>query len=245
MLKFVVKKILFIIPVLWIVASVTFFLIRVVPGGPFDSQRNLPKAIVANLKAKYKLDKPIWEQYFFYLKRLSHLDLGISYKYTNRTVNEILVQAFPVSAVLGIGALSLAVTLGVLIGVISAVNQGKFIDFALMTLATAGISVPTFVFGILLMYVFGLKLQILPIGLWESPYHAILPIITLSLAPLANIARLSRSSVLDNLTKDHVLVARSFGISESRILIIHVLRNSLIPILTILGPMTAMSLVES
>ncbi len=245
MFKFIVQKILLAIPVLWIVATVTFFLIRFVPGGPFDNERNLPEEIMHNLKAKYKLDKPLWYQYTFYLNRLAKGDLGISYKYTNRTVTQILQQAFPVSAELGLSALSLAIVSGILFGSVSALNRGKFIDFLLMTIATAGISIPTFVFGVMLMYIFGLQLKILPVGLWESPRHAILPIITLALAPTANIARLSRSSILDNLNKDHVMVARSLGFSETKIFFTHVLRNSLIPILTILGPMTALLLTGS
>ena len=245
MVDFLIRKIIATAITLYLVATCTFFLIRLLPGGPFDSEKQLPQAIILNLKKKYHLDKPIWYQYFSYLDRLAHLDLGISYKYSDRQVSEILSQALPVSISLGIPALTISIILGVFLGLISAVNRGKPIDSLIMMMATCAISIPTFVFGILLMYFLGLKLQILPVGLWESPYHAILPIITLSLAPTANIARLSRASILDNLNKEYVQVARAFGISNTEILTKHVLYNSLITILTIIGPMTALLLTGS
>lgn len=245
MFEFILKKIFMAIPVLWIVATITFFLIRVVPGGPFDSERNLPPSIMANLNAKYQLDRPICEQYCFYLKRLIKGDLGISYKYSNRSVREILSQALPVSAELGGSALIIAMAVGMTLGTIAALNRGKLLDGFVMTIATAGISLPAFVFGLALIYIFGLKLKLLPVGLWESPAHIILPVMTLAVFPAANIARLTRSAVLENINKDWVQVARARGLSEAKVILIHVLRNAMIPVVTILGPMTAILLTGS
>lgn len=245
MFSYVLKRFLVAIPVLWIIATLTFCLVRVVPGGPFDAEKNLPPQIIANIKAKYHLDKPVYEQYFLYMERLAHGDLGVSYKYVNRTVNDILFDAFPVSLQLGIFGLLLAIAMGVPLGTVAAVNRGRLPDAIAMFLTTVGVSLPGFVVGALLILVFGLYLKILPVALWESSRHMILPSLTLALGPAAYISRLTRASVLEVLEKDWVRTARSKGLSARATIVKHVLRNALVPVATVLGPLTAILITGS
>ena len=245
MLTLILRRILLAIPVLLIVASITFALVRVVPGGPFESEKAMPPEIVANLKAKYHLDKPVLEQYLFYMGRLAQGDLGLSYKYIGRSVNDILADAFPVSLQLGIMGLLIAVLVGVPLGTIAAVRRGSVLDALCMFISTAGISVPSFVVGACLIFVFGIYLRVLPVALWESWRHMILPAITLAVSPAAYLARLTRASVLEIMDKDWVRSARSKGLSENRTIIKHVLRNALVPVVTVLGPLTAILITGS
>jgi len=245
MLALIIKRILLAIPVLLVVASLTFILVRIVPGGPFDADKNLPPEIIANLNAKYHLDKPVPEQYFLYLGRLAQGDLGVSYKYVNRTVNDILADAFPVSLQLGTISLTLAVLIGVPLGAIAAVCRGRKEDVIAMFLSTLGISVPGFVIGATLIFIFAIKLRVLPVGLWESPWHVVLPAVTLAFSPAAYLARLTRASVLEIVEKDWVRTARSKGLSQWNTVLKHILRNSLIPVVTVLGPLTAIVITGS
>ncbi len=239
MLSFLLKRILYAVPVLLIIASLTFVLVRLVPGGPFDAEKNLPPEIVKNLEAKYNLDKPVHEQYFLYLGRLARGDLGVSYKYVNRTVNDIIGDAFPVSLQLGLIGLTIAILVGVPLGAIAAVNRGTAIDYLAMFISTAGISLPSFVIGAGLIFLFGIELKILPVALWESPQHMILPAVTLAFGPAAYLSRLTRASVLEILEKDWVRTARSKGLSHFSTIVKHVIRNALVPVITVLGPITA------
>jgi oligopeptide transport system permease protein len=233
------------IPVLLVVATITFLLVRVVPGGPFDADKNLPPEIVANLNAKYHLDKPVPEQYVLYIARLARGDLGVSYKYVNRTVNDILKDAFPVSMQLGSISLILAVLIGVPLGAVAGISRGGKGDTLAMLVSTFGISVPGFVIGAGLIFVFGIELKILPVALWESPWHVILPAVTLAFSPAAYLARLTRASVLEIVDKDWVRTARSKGLSETNTVLKHILRNSLVPVITVLGPLTAILITGS
>lgn len=241
----IVKRILWSIPVLWVVATLTFLMVRTVPGGPFDLEKNLPPEIVANIKAKYHLDRPVQEQYFLYMERLARGDLGVSYKYVNRTVNDILYSALPVSVELGAAGLCLAVLVGVPLGTVAALRRGSAVDLAAMTASTAFVSVPGFVTGALLILVFGIGLKVLPVALWESPWHMLLPALTLAAGPAAYLARLTRASVLDVLEKDWVRTARSKGLSYRQTIVAHVLRNALVPVVTVLGPLTAILITGS
>ncbi len=245
MLLLILKRIVWAIPVLFIVATISFGLMRIVPGGPFDEEKSLPPEIIANIKAKYHLDKPIPEQYIIYMSRLVKGDMGVSYKYVNRTVNDILGDAFPVSLQLGLLGLALAIVIGVPLGTIAAVNRGSKLDFLSMLVATVGISIPGFVTGALLILVFGLWLKLAPVALWESFRHMLLPALTLSLSPAAYLARLTRASVLEVMEKDYVRTARSKGLSSSKTIVKHVLRNALVPVLTVLGPLTAIIITGS
>jgi oligopeptide transport system permease protein len=194
---------------------------------------------VANIKAKYHLDKPVPEQYLMYMDRLVHGDLGVSYKYVSRTVNDILCDAFPVSLELGGMALLLAIIVGVPLGTIAAVRRGTATDWVAMFVSTMGVSLPSFLNGALLIFVFGLWLKILPVALWENWRNMILPAVTLAVGPTAYLSRLTRASVLDVLNKDYVRTARSKGLSEPNTVVKHVLRNALVPVATVLGPLTA------
>lgn len=245
MLKLIAKRILLLIPLLWLIATLTFFLLRILPGGPFDSEKSLPPEIIANLKAKYHLDKPLPEQYIYYMQRLAKGDLGISYKYLDRSVNDILAAAFPVSLTLGLTALFIAVTIGIPLGVLAATYKDSFIDAACIGTATLGVSLPGFVIGALLIFVFGIWLKLLPVALWESGWHIILPALTLAAGPTAYLARLTRTSMLDSFNKDWVRTARIKGQSYWQTIIKHVLRNALIPIITVLGPLSAILITGS
>lgn len=245
MFGLIFRRALSAIPVLLIVASVTFLLTRIVPGGPFDADKNLPPEIIANINAKYHLDKPVIEQYLLYMTRLAQGDLGVSYKYVDRTVNDILINAFPVSLQLGAMSLTLAVLIGVPLGTLAAVKRGEKYDLVSMLISTIGISLPSFVVGAIMIFVCGIWLKLLPVALWESPGHSLLPAITLAVSPIAYLARLTRASVIEVLEKDWVRTARSKGLSEQMTVFRHVLRNALVPIATVLGPLTAILITGS
>lgn len=237
--KLIIKRVLMTIPLLWLIATLTFFLLRILPGGPFDAEKNLPPEIIANLKAHYHMDKPLGEQYIFYLKKLLKGDLGLSYKYPDRSVNDILFAALPVSLTLGSAALLIAILVGVPLGVGAAMNRGTIFDTLCIIISTLGVSVPNFVVGALLIFVFGIWLKILPVALWESGWHIILPACTLACGPTAYLARITRSSVAEALNKDWVKTAQTKGQPFLQTVIKHALRNALIPIVTVLGPLSA------
>jgi len=239
MAKFILKRFLLGFPVLFIVASLTFFLMHIVPGGPFDQEKNLPQEIKINIEAKYNLDKPVAIQYFIYMSNLAKGDFGPSYKYLTRNVNDIIAQTFPVSAELGILAFITAIVLGISTGIISALKVNTLIDRLSQFFATVGVSIPNFVLAALLILVFSNILKLLPSALWESPRHIILPAITLGIGPAAYISRIVRGSIIETMNKDYIKTARSKGLSEPLILFKHILKNALSPVVTILGPLGA------
>ena len=239
MTKFILRRVLISIPVLLLVASATFFIMRFAPGGPFISERAIPPEILANIQAKYGLDKPLLEQYWQYLSNLAHFDLGPSYKYPDRTVNEIIATAFPVSLQLGLSALLVALLVGLPAGVLAAVKQGRAADRLTMGLILFGISVPTFVTGPLLVFVFSLSLYWFPPALWGSWRNMVLPACTLGLPYAVYIARLTRSELIDVLKQDYIRSARAKGVSEFRILWKHARNTTLMPVVSFLGPALA------
>ncbi len=239
MLRFSLRRILWAIPVLWLVATLTFLMMHLVPGGPFDREKKLPPEIKANIEAKYHLDQPLQIQYILYLKRLIQGDLGPSYKYVGRTVNDVISDSLPVSMQLGFAALMLSLLGGSFMGIISGAFARTFWDRLSLFFATAGISIPNFVLGALLILVFSHYLKVLPPALWEDARSVILPACALGLGPAAYIARLVRASILDEMHHDYVRTARAKGFSEMRILFHHVLKNAITPVITILGPLTA------
>jgi len=238
-LTFILRRLLWAIPVLWVVATLTFFIMHIVPGGPFDREKKLPPEIKANVEAKYHLDQPLPRQYLLYMKGLIQGDLGPSYKYLGRTVNDVIGDTLPVSVQLGSLALGIALLFGLITGIVSSMTAHSLWDRVSMFLATAGISTPSFVLGALLIYLLSHRYQLFPPALWEGLRHAILPALTLGLAPAAYIARLSRSSILETNRQDYVRTARSKGLSEGVILFRHILKNAISPVVTILGPLTA------
>lgn len=238
MTRLVISRLIWSIPVLFLVATLTFVVMHTVPGGPFDREKKLPPEIKANVEAKYHLNEPLWRQYFLYLKGLAQGDLGPSYKYLGRTVNDIIADTFPVSAQLGVLALLIAMIFGVGLGTVAAVKGGA-IDRLSILLATMGISLPSFVLGAVLVFIFSHSFHLFPPALWEGPRHAILPALALGLGPAAYVARITRSAVLEVTNHDFVRTARAKGCSETTIIYRHLLPNALAPVITILGPLTA------
>jgi oligopeptide transport system permease protein len=239
MLSYLFKRLLFMIPLLLVISAAAFVLVRVAPGGPFDRERKLPPAIEANIAAKYHLDWPIWKQYVAWLGDLAQGDLGLSMKYRNRTVNEIVAQALPVSMLLGSLAFCLALGVGIPLGVLAAARQNQWIDHAAMLLVLVGISLPSFVIAPLLILLFSFKLGWLPVAMWESPAHAVLPVVALAAYFAARVMRITREGMLDALQQDYITTARAKGVSEPRILAQHALKVAILPVVSYAGPMLA------
>jgi oligopeptide transport system permease protein len=239
MMTFLIKRFIYAIPVLWIVSTFTFFVLYWVPGGPFDSEKKLPPEILANLSEKYHLNLPIPVQYYEYMKGLLQGDLGPSYKYIGRSVNDIIADTFPVSVKLGILSFGVAISLGLFFGILSAMNKKSWIDRLSMTGSSAGISLPTFVLGSFLIFIFSILFHLLPPALWEGWSYTILPSLTLGLGPASYISRLVRSTLLENFSKDFVRTARASGLPETKIVLKYLLRNSISPVITISGPLMA------
>jgi len=238
-LSFIVRRLLALVAVLFCVVTLTFFLVRLAPGGPFDRERKIPAAIEQQLLAKYKLDGTLWQQYTGYLGDLVRGDLRLSTKYRNRSVNEILAQTLPVSATLGAAAFLIATVAGVTLGTLAAARHQTAMDTWAMLAALFAISVPTFVTGPLLILVFALEWRVLPVGGWGSWPHLILPAITLAGPYTAYIARLMRTSMLETLGKDFVRTARAKGLRESVVLYKHALKTAILPVVSFLGPLAA------
>jgi len=236
---FLIRRILALVAVLFCVVTVTFFLIRVSPGGPFDAERKLPPAIEKQLLAKYKLDGTLWQQYTGYLGDLVKGDLRLSTKYRNRSVAEILAQTLPVTITLGLCAFILATVLGTVIGVAAAAGRGGPKDFFAMLFALAAISLPSFLIGPILILVFGIWLGWFPVGGWGTPQAMVLPAITLAAPYVAYIARLLRGSMIEVLGQDFVRTARAKGLKERTVLYRHALRVAILPVISFLGPLAA------
>jgi oligopeptide transport system permease protein len=236
---YVARRLLWLIPVLLGVAVVTFALMHAVPGGPWDREKPLSPEVVANLNQRYGLDQPLWRQFADYLGGLLHGDLGVSYMQQDRPVTGIIADGLQTSATLGMLALVAAVVVGVGLGVAAAVHKDGPLDYLSVLLATLGASAPSFVLGILLVVLFSVQLHWLPTGGWGSPRQAVMPVIALSALPAAFIARVTRASMLEVLRQDYIMAARSKGLREWVLLYRHALRNALIPVLTVLGPVAA------
>ncbi len=240
MLTIAIRRILALFPVLFVISVVTFLLMHSVPGSPFATEdKPLPPQIKANLDAYYGLDRPLVTQYLSYMGNVLRGDLGPSYLQRNRTVNDIIRQHLPPSAVLGMLALGVALLLGVPIGVLSAVRQNTALDYLGMFVAIAGVSVPAMTLGPLLIWGFALELGWLPVARWGTWQQAVLPSITLGLGSAAILARLTRASMLQTIHQDFIRTARSKGLSEQRVITKHALRNALIPVITVIGPLFA------
>jgi oligopeptide transport system permease protein len=245
MQRFLVSRFLQALAVLWVVATLTFVLMRLVPGGPFDRERRLPPEVLANIAAKYRLDDPLSVQYLRYLTELLNGNLGLSYKYVDRTVNMIVADTLPVSAFLGGAALLFALAISFPLSLWAASRPNTWADRFALFIVTLGLSIPNFVLGALLMWLFSLQLGWLRSGSWGSPASVVLPAVTLGAAPAAYLSYLLRSTLVENLGEDFVRTARAKGLSETAVLFKHALRNSLIPVLTVLGPLAATLLTGS
>ncbi len=236
---YIIKRILLAIFTVWIVITVTFFVMHAVPGGPFVGEKATTPAVQKAMEAKYGLDKPLMEQYFTYLKDIvTKFDFGPSLKQRGRDVIDIIGDGMSTSLMLGVIAAALSTVVGVILGAIAALRRNKIIDRVIMVITTAFVSMPSFIMGALLLVLFATTLNLVPAN-GDSPEGLILPIITLALYPMAYITRLTRSSMLDVLGQDYIRTAKAKGVSGKRIIFGHALKNSLIPVLTYLGPMLA------
>jgi oligopeptide transport system permease protein len=239
MARYFIRRLLSLVPTLFIIITLSFFLIRVAPGGPFNRERDLPEAVLQNILQRYHMDEPLLKQYTRYLGDVLRWDFGPSLRYRDRSVNEMIDTTLPVSAALGLTSLALAVILGVNVGIISALKQNKWPDYTAMSMAVVGISVPLFVVGPILQMIFAIWLKWLPPSQWISDHGLkaiILPAVTLSFPYFAYIARLSRASVLEVLRSDYIRTARAKGLRESVVILKHVLKGALLPVVTYLGP---------
>lgn len=240
MAGYLVRRILAFVPLIWAIATITFFLMHAVPGGPFDREKELPPAVIAALEKKYNLDGTIWEQYVGFLSDLARGDLGLSFA-QNRPVTTIIQERLPKSMQLGVSAFAFALIGGLTLGIISAVRQNSIVDYLSVVLATIGASVPNFVLAVFLVLFFSLQLGWFDVLGWELGNYRkmVLPIVSLGLLPLALIARVTRASMLEVLRQDYIRTARAKGLDEFRVVMRHAVRNALIPVLTIAGPIFA------
>jgi oligopeptide transport system permease protein len=245
LLQYTVSRFLSMLLVLFIITTATFMLMHAIPGGPFTAEKNLPEAVLKNLNERYHLNDPLFKQYTDYLANVARGDLGPSFKYEARTVNDIITESFPVSAELGLTAVAIAVACGIPMGVVAALRQNRWPDYLCMFAATIGISVPGFILATLFIYVFALKLELFPAAMWGGPEYVVLPALALAAFPMAFIARLTRSSMLEVLTLDFIRTARAKGLTSFVVVWRHALKNALIPVVTYLGPLIAAILTGS
>ncbi len=239
LLKYISKRLLYMVISLFLIVSATFFLMRMAPGNPFTSEKQLPPEIQANLNAHYGLDQSWYVQYGEYLAKVAQWDFGPSFKYKARSVNDLISDGFPVSMILGLEAIFIALSIGILLGVIAALKHNKWQDYGAMIIAVMGISVPSFIMATVLQYFLALKLGWFPIARWEGFMYSVLPAIALASSPLAFIARLTRSSMLEVLSNDYIKTAKAKGLSYGVITIKHTIRNAILPVVSYIGPLSA------
>ena len=245
MAKYIVKRILLAIVTIWAVATLTFFLMNMVPGGPFLSEKAISPQATAALEAKYGLDKPMGQRYLTYMADALHGDFGDSLKQRGRTVMDIIKMKFPVSAKVGGVSVLVSLLLGIPLGCLAALKRGKTLDSIISVVATCGIAVPSIVICTVLMYFFGVKLELLPTMGLTSLKHYVMPVMALSFYPTAYIMRLMRSSMLDVLGQDYMRTAKAKGVHGFKILFKHALRNAILPVITYVGPMLAYTVTGS
>lgn len=245
MTNYLIKRILSAVFTIYLVATITFFIMYLVPGGPFLSEKSPSPTILAAMNEKYGLDKPVIVQYKNYMVKLVQGDLGVSIKKVGRSIGQIIAETFPVSAKVGGISILIALFFGIPMGAVAAVNRGKWIDHVLIFISTVGIAIPGFVVATTLMLFFGVKLKILPTYGLSTPLHYILPAFTLSFYPMSYMSRLMRSSMLDVLGQDYMRTAKAKGVSNFMILFKHGLRNAILPIITFVGPLLAYILTGS
>ena len=239
MIRLIAWRVLEMVPILWIITTVVFFVIRLAPGGPFDAERNVSAEVLKNLNAYYHLDEPLYRQYLQYMGDLLHGDLGPSFKNASWSVNELIALGAPVSLELGVYALAVALAIGLAAGIVASTKPNTARDHIPMSLAMLGICVPTFVLGPLLVLVFGLWLDWLPVAGWDGPQYKLLPALTLGAAYAAYIARLTRGGMLEVLAQDFIRTARAKGLSRGRVVLRHALRGGVQPVVSFLGPAAA------
>ena len=239
MIGFVLKRLGWMLLTVWVVFTVSFFLMRAVPGGPLDRERQLPPHAREQMEKKYNLDKPVWQQYFIHLGNTCRGDLGLSFKIQNYTVNQIIAQGFPISASLGILAMCFALVLGISAGVVSAVSRGSVLDFSFMTIATIGIALPNFVVAGICIILFVFLIPIFTAAGWGSLSQVVLPAFCLGAPYAAYIARLSRTGMLDVLGQDYIRTAYAKGLLPRTVILRHAVKGAMLPVASFLGPAIA------
>ncbi|MEK5520691.1 MULTISPECIES: ABC transporter permease [Heyndrickxia] len=239
MLRYSLKRLMWAIVTIWAVTTITFIIMHNIPGNPFAKEGTMPEAVLNNLKAYYNLDKPKIVQYFLYIKGLLHLDFGPSIKSQSITVNDYIRNGFPISLHLGLQAMVIAIPFGLFFGVIAAIFKNRWPDYLSMILAIIGISVPSFILATILINYFAVEWKIFPVATWKSWAHTVLPSVALAVSPMAYIARLMRSSMLEVLGQDYILTAKAKGLGKSMVLIKHAIRNAILPVTTVLGILIA------
>jgi len=244
MRRYLIRKILGLFFSIWSVMTLTFFLMKAIPGDPFQ-QQEIPTEILNALHKHYGFDQPLYQQYFQYISSFCKGDLGVSFIYYGRTVNEILKEAFPVSAMLGLEAICISLILGCSLGVFAARRKSTWKDYLSLLLMTLGVSIPSFILASSLQYLLCMKLNIFPVALWDDFSHTILPALSLSALPSAFIAHLTRASMINILHQGYIQTAYAKGLRERRVLFSHGLRNAFLPVLSFLGPITAQILMGS
>lgn len=241
MTRYLLLRLIGIVGVIWLIGTITFFLMHAIPGGPWDETKgSLPPEVKENISRKYGLDRPLAEQYLGYWANLLRGDLGIPYSSPTETVTSLIARSWPVSVQLGSYAIILAFLLGLPLGLIAALRQNSWIDHLATALATFGLVTPNFVLAILLIWLFSRTLGWLPVGGWESPKHMILPVLTFALGPMAITARYTRTAILEVLHSDYIRTARAKGLLNRTVVVRHILRNALIPMITVLAPMAGL-----
>ena len=240
MFNLILKRFLMAIPVLLIVASITFFLVRLAPGGPFDSEKVVSPQVLKNLNEVYNLNAPLMEQYFDYMVNAFQGNFGPSFRYPGRSVSEMILAGLPVTLELAMYAVLFATILGLIAGIIAAVKKNTFLDYFPMAIAMLGICMPTFLLGPVLLLLFGIELELLPVSGWDTlPGDKVLPAITLGAAYAAYIARLARGGMLETLNQDYIRTARAKGLPEFKVVLVHAVRGGLIPVIAFMGPAIA------
>ena len=241
MARYILLRLIGIVGVVWLIGTITFFLMHAIPGGPWDETKaSMPPEVKENIKRKYGLDRPLYEQYGTYWLNLAHGDLGIPYSSPTETVAGIIARSWPVSLQLGMLSVIVAFVIGLPLGLVAALKQNSWIDQLATALATFGIVTPNFVLAILLIWVFSRTLGLLPVGGWDSPKHMILPVITFAMGPMAITARYTRSAILEVVHSDYVRTARAKGLLNRTVVLRHIVRNALIPMITVLAPMAGL-----
>ncbi|MGR5153229.1 oligopeptide ABC transporter permease OppB [Photobacterium swingsii] len=238
MIKLIAKRILEAIPTLLVLITISFFLMRFAPGNPFSSERPLPPEVMANIEAKYGLDKPVFEQYTTYLGNVLQGDFGPSFKYKDFTVNELVSKALPVSAKIGFFAFIFAVVMGVTVGTVAALKHNTWVDYTIMSTAMAGVVMPSFILAPVLIYIFAINLGWLPAGGWQdgSLKFMLLPMFGMSLLYVATFARITRGSMIETLNSNFIRTARAKGLSYPYIIVKHALKPALLPVVSYMGP---------
>lgn len=238
MARYILRRVVIAIFTLLVLVTIIFFLTRALPGDPLQSEKGNAQ-LQEQMRSYYGFDQPLYKQWFVYIGNLLKGDLGVSLKYPGRTVNDAIAQTFPISFALGWRALGLALAVGLILGTIAAQKAGKAIDYICILIAIIGVSAPDFIVGAIFQLIFAIRLQWFPAGLWEGAEYMVLPVVALSLYTLALVTRMMRSSMMEVLSQDYILTARAKGLSRFEIIWRHQLRNAILPVITIMGPLTA------